>query len=146
MRIRVSVLAPLPPLKAWFLIPAPTTECFTIIDLKSYLIRQLPFSLDCVSKPEDLRLEVDEFELLDGSKFEILNGEKDILWSVPSRLYTLGCVSDSDRYREMINETYTPVMPLFTQCQAISNSYSDIVQEAQEPIATSRGSVVSTLT
>jgi hypothetical protein len=77
MRIRISILPPLSSLKAWFLIPS---SCSTIADLKSLLLKDLPLALQSVRRAEDLRLEVDGFELLGGSGCEVLDGERDVVW------------------------------------------------------------------
>lgn len=75
MRIRLSTTLPLPPLKAWYLLP-PSVE--TISDLKAQLVADLPAFKGI--KPRLLAFEVDGFEVLDASRCEVLNEERDVLW------------------------------------------------------------------
>lgn len=79
MRIRISLLPPLEPLKAWTALPhqASPTPAVTIADLKSQLVREVPALADF--GPEHLALEVDGYEMLDGSGLAVLDGEKDVL-------------------------------------------------------------------
>lgn len=75
MRIRISTFLPLPPLKAWYLLPSSVE---TIQDLKAQLVLDLPAFKGV--KPSSLAFEVDGFEVLGASRCEVLNEERDVLW------------------------------------------------------------------
>lgn len=75
MRIRLSTTLPLPPLKAWYLLPRSVE---TISELKAQLVADLAAFKGI--KPRLLAFEVDGFEVLDASRCEVLNEERDVLW------------------------------------------------------------------
>lgn len=74
-RIRLQSSSPLPPLKAWYLIPSTVT---TIRDLKLALCSQLPMFKDMRIQPAHIMLEIDGFELLEESHIDLVR-EGDIL-------------------------------------------------------------------
>ncbi|KIM62778.1 hypothetical protein SCLCIDRAFT_793695 [Scleroderma citrinum Foug A] len=76
MRIKVTTTPPLPPLKAWFLVPsthasASSTACeSTIAGLKSRLCCSLPTLRGF--PPTSLCLSIDGFQLLDASEIGVI--------------------------------------------------------------------------
>lgn len=69
MRVRLSLLEPLPSSKV--LLPVPNTIS-TIHDLKKHILKSLSTVATHAGKARDLALEIDGFELLGGSGIDIL--------------------------------------------------------------------------
>lgn len=83
LRLRIATLPPLVPLKALFLVAASSR---TIGDLKAQLVHNLG-QLRGVA-PAELLLEVDGWELLDGSQVELVR-EGDVIRSVSACCYSV---------------------------------------------------------
>lgn len=66
MRVKVECGPPLPPLKAWFVVPAVST----VLDLKGALCLDIPALRDRDLATNDFTLVLDGFELLDASSIE----------------------------------------------------------------------------
>ncbi|KAG7531599.1 hypothetical protein FFLO_04258 [Filobasidium floriforme] len=75
-RIKISTEAPLPSLKAWYPIKD-TIE--TVYQLKYSLVHDLAIMVEGGYKRSDVVLQIDGFDLLDGSSITILNSETDVL-------------------------------------------------------------------
>jgi hypothetical protein len=75
-RIKVCTEPPLPPLRAWYPIKD-TVE--TVYQLKYSLTHDLAILVQSGHRRSDIGLEIDGFDLLDGSSVDILNLETDVL-------------------------------------------------------------------
>jgi hypothetical protein len=73
MRVRLLTRPPLPFLKAWYSIPASDdTGGATIRSLQEILCREFPVLGGATNSPDDLLLELDEFELRPDSNRDII--------------------------------------------------------------------------
>jgi hypothetical protein len=75
MRIRLQSLPPLPVLKAWFVLPDPSLVAAghpTINNLKGILCREVPILSLGTVQCHHILLEMDGFELLDGSLWDVI--------------------------------------------------------------------------
>jgi hypothetical protein len=78
MRIRLRSSPPLPPLKAWFVIPSTfSMDSNTITDLKREIHSRFLTSNETLHTSQ-ITLELDEFELLDDSSLNVIR-ENDLL-------------------------------------------------------------------
>ncbi|KDQ14188.1 hypothetical protein BOTBODRAFT_44816 [Botryobasidium botryosum FD-172 SS1] len=79
MRVRILSGPPLPSVRAWFALPSggfPASH--TISDLKRILCNDLQILSHAGVKPEELMLEIDDYELLNESMFDVIK-EGDLL-------------------------------------------------------------------
>ena len=75
-RIKICTESPLPVVKAWY----PLKQSIdTIYQLKYGLTHDLAVLVNNKHKRSDIDLQVEGFDLLDGSSVEILDLEKDVL-------------------------------------------------------------------
>lgn len=75
-RIKLCTTAPLPSLKAWYPIK---DSVETIYQLKYNLVHDLATLVKGGHRRSDIGLQIDGFDLLDGSSISILNLESDVL-------------------------------------------------------------------
>jgi hypothetical protein len=75
-RIKICAETPLPGLKAWYPIK---TSVDSIYQLKYHLTHDLAILVESKVKRGDIDLQIDGFDLLDGSSIDILDLDKDIL-------------------------------------------------------------------
>ncbi|EJD35966.1 hypothetical protein AURDEDRAFT_154733 [Auricularia subglabra TFB-10046 SS5] len=70
MRFRLHTVPPLPPYKAWYVLPAAVTDdaSSTVLDIK----RALCSNVLSDSSPDQLALFIDDFEILDGTSVEVV--------------------------------------------------------------------------
>ncbi|KAH9921566.1 uncharacterized protein BXZ73DRAFT_79949 [Epithele typhae] len=68
MRVKLEILAPLPPLKAWY----SPSALSTVRDLKNSLCAELQPLQDAGILPDELVLLLDDFEILDSSQIDVV--------------------------------------------------------------------------
>ena len=72
MRVRLVTQLPLPPLKAWYLLPSPPTGSSRISELKAELALNLQSFRDSSISGDRLILSIDGFDLLDQSPCDVI--------------------------------------------------------------------------
>ena len=82
MRVKVEGGPPLPPFKAWFVVPSVST----VSDLKGALCASLPNLVHAHTSPEGITLHLDGFELLDDSPIDVVRDGDLITYASPSSI------------------------------------------------------------
>lgn len=89
MRLRIQTLPPLPGLKAWFIPAAYQNLPSSVADFKAVLSSSVAVLRDAGVRQEDIQLLLDEFELLDESRFDEALRDGDLVVIKPQPQYGL---------------------------------------------------------